>query len=268
MSSRTCSLCGTGNWRHSIPFTRETLCDSCFRRRFLERVRRTLNKLKLLNIESKLLLGVSGSCESLAMAKAIWKLESKYKGVQLSFVHVSRWDDHKEEEAIAGTFEKLGLPLNLLRTIQLKERFGFNLPDLVKDGIVSERELCSACQSLVSGALTIEAVRSGADILVCGDSADELAEEALSLLCVGRFRRMDEKKELLDGTIWCIRPLSHVLRTEAESFLDSYGIHAKYSCPYRGLRRREFAGSLRAIEEKHPGSVFSTLKSLLDLARS
>ncbi|MBO3802295.1 MAG: hypothetical protein JTT11_00225, partial [Candidatus Brockarchaeota archaeon] len=246
-------------------------CDACFRRRFLERVRRTLNESKALKADSKIVIGVSGSCESLAMAKAVWKLESRYERVQASFVHVSRWRGREEEEAIAGAFEKLGLPSGALRTVSLKARSGFDLTDLVEEGIVAKEEVCGACRALVRGALSAAAARAGAGVLACGDSADELAEEALFLVCAGRRGRlgkMGAKEGLFGGRIWLVRPLGRILRSEAKGYLDSCGLRETYSCPHGDSRRRRFSGLLKAVEEKHPGSVFSALESLRDLAQA
>ncbi|MGQ9513481.1 MAG: ATP-binding protein [Thermoproteota archaeon] len=268
MTTDRCSLCRAEAWKHFISFSREKLCDSCFRRRFLERVRGVVNRSKIFKTNSKLVLGVSGSCESIAMAKVMWKLESKYKGVRISFVYVSRWSEREEEEAILDTFKELGLPTNDLKIVSLKAKHGFYLPELVEERIIKHEMLCRACRSLVPSILIVEASKVGADVLLYADTADELAEEGLFLLGIGRNERLKDlgvKRALSAGRIWLFRPLSHVLKSEAESYLNSYGIHAKYLCPYRSARRVEFSGFLTALEAKHPGAVFSALRSFLDL---
>jgi tRNA(Ile)-lysidine synthase TilS/MesJ len=198
----------------------------------------------------------------------MWKLESKYKGVRISFIHVSRWDWKDEEDAIFDAFKRLDLPSNALKIVSLKAKYGFYLPELVEERIIKQEMLCRACRSLIPSILTVEASKADADILIYADTADELVEEALFLLSVGKNERLQYlgiKRALSNGRIWLVRPLSHILKLEAESYLNSYGIYNKYLCPYRSIRKQEFSGLLTTLEAKHPGSFFSALKSFLDL---
>jgi len=266
-----CDVCRMEGWKHPIAFTGERLCDACFRIRFIERVRRTINKHRLLTPRSKVLLGVSGSAQSMAMAKAIWEIERRYGGVRVSFAHVLRWGDMGEADAVREAFGKLRLPIESLRTISLRARRGFCLHELVEGKSIAEGGLCRACRHLVPSVLTVEARRYGCDVIAYGDTADELAEEALFSLSSERFEglaRIGAKRALSDGTLSRILPLSHVLSSEATSYLSSFGFSPSYSCPYRGVREGEFSGFTAQLEAKQPGSAFSAIKSFLSLSRS
>jgi len=271
MSAELCDVCRREGWKHPIAFTGERLCDACFRIRFLKRVRRTINKHRLLTPRSKVLLGVSGSVQSMAMAKAVWELERKYGAVRVSFVHVLRWGDAEEANAVREAFGQLRLPLENLRTVSLKERRGFCLHELVEEKSVSRGGLCRACRRLVPSVLTVEASRIGCDVVAYGDTADELAEEALFFLSSERFEslaRIGAKRALSDGTLCRALPLSHVLKSEATSYLSSFGFSPSYSCSYRDVRKEEFSGITAQLEAKQPGSAFSAIKSFLSLSKS
>jgi len=269
MSAEPCDVCRRWGWKHPIAFTGERLCDDCFRNRFLERVRGTINKHRLLTPRSKVLLGVSGSAQSMAMAKAIWEIERKYGTVRLSFVHVLRWDDAEEANAVREAFGKLRLPLEGLRTVSLKEKRGFCLTELVEGRSVARGGVCRVCRRLIPSVLTVEASRIGCDVIAYGDTADELAEEALFHLSSERsdnFSRMGAKRTLSGGRLFRVLPLSHVLKSEATGYLSSFGFSPRYSCPYRDVRKEEFSGITAQLEEKQPGSAFSAIKSFLSLS--
>jgi len=271
MSAELCDGCGEENCKHPIAFTGERLCDKCFRNRFLKRVKRTVNKHNLLTPKSKLTIGVSGSPQSLAMAKVMWELEGKYNDVMVSFVHIMRWGDMEEVNAVRGAFERLRLPLQKLKVISLKAKRGFCLKELVEEKVISRGGVCRACRNLMHSVLTVEAIRDGSGILVLGDTADELAEEALFMLSAERYRRIEiieAKRALSNGRLYRVLPLSHVLKSEAASYLDSLGFSLNYSCTYGGIRRREFSGLTAQLEAKQPGSAFSAIKSFLDLSEA
>jgi len=270
MSEELCDVCGRGDWKHPIAFTGERLCDACFRVRFLERVRRMINKHRLLTPRSKVLLGVSGSAQSMAMAKAIWEIERKYMTVRVSFVHVLRWGDMVEADAVREAFGQLHLPLEKLRTVSLREKRGFCLTDLVEGKSVDRRGMCRACRHLIPSVLTVEASGIGCDVIAYGDTADELAEEALFHLCSERsdsLARMGAKRALSDGRLYRVLPLSHALKSEAASYLRSFGFSPSYSCPFRDVRKGEFSEIMAKLEEKQPGSAFSAIRSFLSLSR-
>jgi tRNA(Ile)-lysidine synthase TilS/MesJ len=271
MSAELCDGCRKGNWRHPIAFTGERLCDACFRGRFLERVKRTVSGHRLLTLRSKLTIGVSGSPQSLALAKVMWELEGGYRDVAVSFVHVLRWGDMEEANAIRSAFAQLHLPLERLRAAALREKRGFCLPELLKEDVIPRSAICRACRSLVRSVLTIEAVRGGSDVLVLGDTADELAEEALFMLSsglAGRIRGIEAKRPLSDGQLHRALPLSHVLSSEAVSYLSSYGFSPSYSCAFKVARKGAFSGLTAPLEAKRPGSAFSAIKSFLDLSEA
>jgi len=269
--SDSCDVCRRGEGKYPIAFTGERLCDSCFRARFLERIRRTINRHRLMTLRSKILLGVSGSAQSMAMAKAIWEIERKYMTTRVSFVHVLRWDDAEEANAVREAFGQLRLPLDSLRTVSLKEKRGFCLPELIEWKSVAREGVCRTCRQLMPSVLTIEACRIGCDVVACGDTADELAEEALFYLSSERsdsLARMGAKRALSDGRLFHVLPMSHVLKSEATSYLSSFGFSPSYSCPYRDVRKEEFSGIMAKLEEKQPGSAFSAIKSFLSLSKA
>jgi len=269
MSTKLCDVCRREEWKHPIAFTGERLCNMCFKIRFLERVMRTINRNRLLTPRSKVLLGVSGSAQSIAMAKAIWEIERRYGAVRIYYIHVLRWGDTEEENAVREAFSQLRLPLENLRTVSLREKRGFYLPELMEDKSVAREGMCRACRRLVPSVLTVEASRIGCDVIAYGDTADELAEEALFFLISNRFEsvaRMGAKMALSDGRLCRALPLSHVIKSEAMSYLGSFGFSPRYSCPYRDVRKGEFSGITAQLEAKQPGSAFSAIKSFLSLS--
>lgn len=270
MSAESCDVCGRGDWRHPIAFTGERLCDACFRARFLERVGRTINEHRLLTPRGKILLAISGSAQSIAMAKAIWEIERKYLAVRVSFVHVLRWGDMVEADAVREAFGQLHLPLEDLRTVSLREKRGYCLTDLVEGRFIAREGVCRACRHLVPSVLTVEARGMGCDVIAYGDTADELVEEALFHLCSERsdsLARIGAKRALSDGRLHRVLPLSHALKSEATSYLSSLGFSPSYSCPFRDVREEELSGIMAKLEEKQPGSAFSATKSFLSLSR-
>jgi tRNA(Ile)-lysidine synthase TilS/MesJ len=269
MSTELCSACGRNPRRHPIQFTGEVLCDGCFRNRFVERVRGTINRYRLLSPRSRIVVGVSGSPESIALAKVTWELESRYEGARISFIHVLRWGNEEEADAIEDAFRRLHMPTAKLKPISLKEKRGFYLSELVDENVITRVGICMACRLLVPSTLTIEVARAGGDVIAYGDTADELAEEALYMLSAERYEKMVNvaaKRDLAGGRFCRVLPLSHALKAEASGYLSTFGFHLDYACPYVDVKKEVFSGLTAKLEAKKPGSAFSAIGSFLNLA--
>ncbi len=219
-------------------------------------------------------VGVSGGKDSAALLFALKKFADKIGEITLKPVLVDEGIDGYRNRA-AECAEKLCSRLGLqLHTISYEQAFG-----LTMDSVMKKRELakkvhrsCSYCGVFRKYCLNKASREVGANKLAIGHNADDVAQTLLMNLMRGEPQRLEEfgvvtgspSRELF---VPRIRPLAYCLEMECAYYcvLNEIPFY-RGGCPYAEESFRvEVKDFLNALEDRHPGTKNSLLKSFFEL---
>lgn len=194
-------------------------------RRFIKQAGRTINRFSMISSGDRVLLGISGGKDSLALALALsvrrtW-LPVTY---ELEALHIN-WKEHpvhpEKIQAIREYFSALGIPFTSVDASMRPDSFNgeFN---------------CYLCSRNRRRILFSHAAERGISRIAMGHHLDDLVETSLINLCFrGSFSTMLPVQEFFSGKLHVIRPLCEVRERTISRLAESFHLPvAKAVCPY------------------------------------
>ena len=265
-----CTRCGSAPSIYHRPYSGERLCGPCFNETLLDRVKRTINKHKMFEHDSRIAVGVSGGKDSLTLLRLLHAVEGERPNSELVAVCIDEGVRGYRDEALAiaeRSCKGLGVEM---RVLSFRDLFGETM-----DGIAAkDRELgaCSYCGVLRRRALNEAAASVGADRLATGHNLDDMAQTVLLNLLRGDVSRIggfDPGGGHLPGYIRRVKPLCEVPERETTLYAYLNGMEFQsVRCPYAGEAMREDARRfLNQMEAQRPGTKFIVYQTGLKLAR-
>ncbi len=227
------------------------LCDKCLQEFIVRRVKRTINKFKLLKENDKVLVAVSGGKDSLSLWGILNKLDIKTKGFYIN-LGINGYSDRSEEKALKFAAER-GLDLHIER---VKDHFeGLGIPELSK---MDKRPPCSLC-GMIKRYLMNKVAYEGGWVLATGHNLDDEAATLLGNVLdwkEGYLSRQEPKLEGREGFAPRIKPLVLCSEREMAAYAISSGIdYILEECPFsEGATSIFYKGLLNQLEEQSPGS--------------
>lgn len=176
----------------------------------LDKVKDTIKKYKLLEKNDKVVIGVSGGPDSVAMLYLLNSLRKELKiGLHIAHLdHMLREDSYKDKEFVQGLAQKLKLPIT---TTQI------NVKELAKKGSPEEVARNARLGFLFKVAKDIKATK-----IALGHNLDDQAETVLMRILRGTglygLSGILPKRDIAGFQV--IRPLIEVRRQEIERFLE------------------------------------------------
>jgi len=211
---------------------------------FVRKIRQTIARHALLKGGERVLLGVSGGPDSMALLHALWEMRGEF-GLRLAVAHLDhglRPEAAAEEIFVRQAALGLGLPF-------VSERADVR-------GLAERKRLPleEAAREARYGFLTKAAVELSAVKIALGHTADDQAESVLMRLLRGSGTRglsgIPPKR-----TDLFIRPLIEVYRRDVESFLRERGVPSREDASNRSprfLRNRIRHELIPALETYNP----------------
>ena len=260
-----CSKCH----RKAITFIRYNgmfLCREHFIEFFERRVKKEIRKQGL--PKGTIAVALSGGKDSSVACYMLWKILKNHKERKLIAITV--------DEGIKGYRDKtIDIAKKLCNELQIehyiisfKDEIGLTLDEISK--IRGELAECTYCGVFRRYCLNKLAKEKGAKVIALGHNLDDVSQTILMNFIrndLERMARMAPHKKIQPGYIPRIVPLRTVPEKEVTlyAYLKGFDV-SEDECPYaiRAMRLlyREF---LLQLEEKHPGSRHSILKSYLEL---
>jgi tRNA(Ile)-lysidine synthase len=179
----------------------------------IEKVRRTIVKYRMLNRGDKVVVGVSGGADSVALIRILHELKDEWN-ISLIISHLNHSFRGEESKKEAEFVKKLAAGLNLpfeLRTV--------DVPALKKGSGKSDQEVAREVRYH-----SYEEIfkRHDANRIALGHSADDQAESVLMRLIRGAGPRgLSGIPPIRDSRY--IRPLIEISRKEIEDYLEKKG---------------------------------------------
>ena len=251
----SCSVCG----RPAVALVaaqRKYYCRDHYISYVESKVKRAIERYKLISRGSRVLVALSGGKDSSTLLGALSSLQDSL-GFELIAMHIDLGiGDYskKSREAAVKLAGTLGVPLIV---VDLKEAIGATIPELSSRG---RRPVCSVCGMVKRYVTNAVAVEVGADVLALGHNADDLIVYNMKSFLsqdLEAISKLGPKTESVEGVaVGRIRPLYLVY--EKESFLYSYlrGLPFLHEeCPNIDNLQMEktLKESINRLEEESPG---------------
>jgi uncharacterized protein (TIGR00269 family) len=231
--------------RHNAAFCRDHFIEHVVRQ-----VERTIHDFDMFDRSDRLLIGVSGGKDSLAIWDVLHRLGYRCEGVYLdlgidgysadSRTYIERFV--KERDLI-------------LRVVGLRERYGFTILQAAES---TRRNPCSACGLSKRYILNEEALTGGYDALVMGHNLDDEAATLFSNVLNWNTEYLARQKAVLPasgGLVKKVKPLVRVAERETAAYAVLSGIDYEVDeCPLvAGNTVNRMKEWMALLEHKSPG---------------
>lgn len=261
-----CSKCGKPAV-YLRRYTSERLCGSCLVQTTLDRVRRTINRHKMLEEEDRIAVAISGGKDSAVLLDILHRIESNFPKSEIIPVTIDEGIHGYRNEALEAARE-LTKSLDLhLEVLSFRDLIGHSLDEIVE--MRNERSLgaCSYCGVFRRRALNAAAQQLEADVIATGHNIDDEAQTVLMNIMRGDSRRIARtnvpRSRSIEGLVPRIKPINEI----SERDIVAYAHHLELvyhdaPCPYAGeAYRNDLRLFLNEMEHKRPGTLLAVLRS-------
>lgn len=248
--------------RHNAAFCRDHFFDHMQRQ-----VEKAIHDHKMLDGRERLLLGVSGGKDSLALWDIMTDLGYRVDGVYIELGIEGAGDYSATSQQYAEQFAK-NRDLDL-EIVDLSDEYGFTIPEAAKE---TRRVPCSVCGLSKRYVLNSIAARGDYDVLVMGHNLDDEAATLMSNVLTWNSEYIGRQAPVLPATekglVKKIKPLIRVAERETAAYCVLKGIDYEVDeCPMvhgnTGIRIKEW---LNVLEETRPGTKQQFLFGFMDRA--
>lgn len=243
--------------RHHANFCRTHFIDHVHRQ-----VERTIDEFSMFNATDRLLLGVSGGKDSLALWNILTELGYRVDGV---YLNLGIGEYSSDSLSFTTDFaHRRGLTL---RVSNLPDQYGFSVPEAAD---ASRRTPCSACGLSKRYILNQIADQGGYDVLVMGHNLDDEAATLFSNVLRWNAEYLARQRPVLpatgEGFARKVKPLIRVAERETAAYAVLQGIDYEVEeCPMaKGNTINRYKEWLNKLEEDSPGTKANFLIGFLE----
>ncbi len=231
-------------------------------------MKRTINKYKMFEYDSRIAIGVSGGKDSLTLLRLLHRIEAKMPKAELIAVCIDEGVSGYRDEALRLA-EKNCKELDIeMHVLSFRGLFDETMDEIA----VKERELgaCSYCGVLRRRALNEAAKKVDADRLATGHNLDDMAQSVLLNIMRGDIRRVhafNPGGQQLGEYVRRVKPLCEVPEKETSyyAFINNLEFQS-LPCPYATEAMRTDARRfINQMEYKRPGTKFPMVQIGLKL---
>jgi len=266
-----CTACKRKEAFFFRPYSGEKLCRKCYIESIEEKVRGTIAKYRMFELDDKIAVAISGGKDSVSLLHILAKVERDYPKALLTAITVDEGIKGYRDEALKIATEncrKLGIKHHVT---SFKELYGCTLDEIVKSlkkkgdsGLTP----CAYCGVLRRRALNIAARSLKADKLATAHTLDDETQTILLNIFHGDVWRIAREKPVTDEAdpklVQKVKPFCEI--PEKETALYAYIRKIKFQsmpCPHASeALRNDIRIMLNRMEEKHAGIKFTIFKSV------
>lgn len=262
-----CSKCE----RHAVylrRYTAERLCEACLVQTTIDRVRKTINRQKMLKEDDRIVIGISGGKDSAVLLDVLHRVEQKYPKTMLIPVTIDEGIlGYRDQalEAARALARSLGYDLEIR---SFEDLFGLSLDQMVSDTDKADRlGACSYCGVFRRKALNLVAMELGADVVATGHNMDDEAQTVMMNIMRGdgkRLARINRSREnAIPGFVPRVKPLTEISERDVVAYAHYQQLpYHDVPCPYAmEAYRNDLRNFLNAMEHKRPGTMTAILRS-------
>lgn len=248
-------------------YTAERLCRTCLEETTIDRVRRTINRHKMLHEDDRIAVAISGGKDSAVLLHVLQQIENNFPKSELIPVTIDegiKGYRNKALEAAKELTKSLGFQLEVA---SFKEIFGHSLDEIVSMRTDKSLGACSYCGVFRRRALNDTAEKLGADVITTGHNLDDESQTVLMNIMRGDSRRIARtnvpRSRSIEGLVPRVKPLTEL--SERDIVAYSHHLNLSYHdvpCPYAGeAYRNDLKSFLNEMEHKRPGTLLAILRS-------
>ena len=248
-------------------YTSERLCKTCLVQTTIDRVRRTINRHKMLEEDDRIVVAISGGKDSAVLLHILYQIESNFSKSELIPVTIDEGIKGYRDKALNAAKE-MTRSLNLsLEVISFKDLFDYSLDELVKMRTDNSLGACSYCGVLRRRALNEAGEKIEADVIAVGHNLDDEAQTVLMNIMRGDSRRIARtnvpRSRSIEGLIPRVKPLTELSERDIVAYSHHLGLaYHDVPCPYSGeAYRNDLKPFLNDMEHKRPGTLLAILRS-------
>uniref|UniRef100_A0A0M3I8V6 Cytoplasmic tRNA 2-thiolation protein 1 n=1 Tax=Ascaris lumbricoides TaxID=6252 RepID=A0A0M3I8V6_ASCLU len=246
------------------------VCRECFIELFELNVHETIVKCEIFKRGEKVAIGASGGKDSTVLAYLLNTLNKRYDyGVELLLLSIDEGIQGYRDDSLKAVERnrlQYGLPLT---TLSYKDLYGWTMDEIVAK--IGTKNNCTFCGVFRRQALDRGALMLGANKLVTGHNADDMAETVLMNLLRGDIARLQRCATIVTGSDDCLpraKPLKYTLEKDIVMYahfkkLDYFSTECIYAPnAYRGYARN----FVKELERIRPRAILDLIRSGEDLA--
>jgi uncharacterized protein (TIGR00269 family) len=248
--------------RHHAVFCKDHFFDHMVRQ-----VERTIHDFDMMHPDERLLLGVSGGKDSLALWDILTDLGYTVDGVYIELGIGGAAGYSSDSLQLAEQYAK-NRHLDL-RVVDLADEYGYTIPQAADE---TRRVACSVCGLSKRYVLNRAALEGGYDVLVMGHNLDDEAAMLMSNTLTWNVEYIGRQQPVLpatrEGLVRKVKPLLRIAERETAAYCVLKGIDYEVDeCPMvggnTGIRIKEW---LNVMEDQRPGTKQQFLFGFLDRA--
>lgn len=242
--------------RHNANF-----CGSHFVEHIHRQVERAIHDFEMIRPGDRMILGVSGGKDSLALWDVMTELGYHVDGV---YLHLGIGDYSSDALDLSRRFAS-DRSLDL-RIVDLPAEFGFSVPEAAS---ATRRVPCSACGLSKRYILNKVAADNGYQVLVMGHNLDDEAATLFSNVIGWQTEYLARQRPVLegrDGLTRKIKPLIRIAERETAAYAVVRGIDYEVEeCPMaKGNTINRYKEWLNRLEDESPGIKSQFLLGFVD----
>lgn len=237
-----------------------------------ERVRRTINRNKMLLENDRIAVAVSGGKDSAVLLEVLSRIERDFPGAEIVPFTIDEGIRGYRDEALKAArklVDSLGMSLEVR---SFKDLYGVTLDEIVSSRNEKGLGACSYCGVLRRRAMNDVARGLHADVVATGHNLDDEAQTVVMNVMRGdgrRIARMNRSRsEALEGFVPRVKPLSDLSERDIVAYAYHMGLpYHDIPCPYSNEAfRNDLRVFLNQMEYKRPGTLFAVMHSAEGIA--
>ncbi|MBQ6218868.1 MAG: TIGR00269 family protein [Methanosphaera sp.] len=266
LTNNVCTQCGYEHVVIHRKYNGQKLCSSCFTKSIEKKVLKTIKKQKLITKGDKVLVGLSGGKDSVALLKILNILKEK-RIIELEAVTVDEGIKGYREEGVRiakDVANKLNVKHHI---ISLDKEYDLTIDKIMK---IEEKEnhpqhACTYCGVFRRQIFNQTARKVNATKIATGHNLDDETQSIVMNYLEGNLNnmvRIGYKTEAKDKRFTPkIKPLREIPEKEVGLYVVESGFEVHFDgCPYAHESfRMEIGDFLREMTLKHPTIMYSTL---------
>ncbi len=261
-------------------YSGENLCQQCFVNNIEKNVNNTISKYKMLNPKDKIIVGLSGGKDSIALLYNLNKIQKKvYQSEPIIALIIDEGIKNYRENSIKKAKEFCIKYEIEYKVISFKEKIGYTLDEIIKKKRDSPdyKYACNYCATFRRRLLNDGAKEFGGTVLALGHNLTDLAETYLMNILYKRLHLIGNqyffKEENVKVRQYFIKKVIPLMRIPEEEILlyanikkfNYYPLH----CPYREkdpIIRKRVLDFIQECKKYSPEIEFNLLNGFLELS--
>lgn len=274
-----CDHCGESGFVYKRAHSGQKFCQKCFIQSIERIISKTISKYNMLRPEDKIVVGLSGGKDSIALIFNLIKIQkSVYNAKPITAVSIDEGiDDYRSEGLkIASEFcEKYNI---FHKIVSFKEKIGKTLDEIIeiKKGDVDFRYPCNYCALIRRRLLNEIAKDMGGTKLALGHNLTDFSETFLMNILYKRFQliaqqSLEENFSLVNKFyLKKINPLMKIPENEIKIYaqlkkLKFYNVN----CPYRKeypILRKKVLDFILDLKKSSPEIEYNLFNGFIELS--